>query len=225
MSGYLQRLARSVVERGDSVHPRTGSIFSPRQEETRAPLQGLGEVEHVTPAHQRPESRATPSELDEAEPFRRVTQRSEHTPLLPRSAASDTRSTAHTPPAFPVPLRHGGEPVVSGDAPSWEPPKIPFTDATEVHVTAPVTRDANDAFRALMKPASVSDVVTRSAQPRNMAVQPNAPRGGRQPDDIQIHIGRIEVIAVPPPAPRAPKAPDRSPSLDAYLSRRDGRAR
>jgi hypothetical protein len=44
-------------------------------------------------------------------------------------------------------------------------------------------------------------------------------------EDIQIHIGRIEVIAVPPPAPRATPAPARkSTSLDDYLKRRNGRA-
>ena len=42
----------------------------------------------------------------------------------------------------------------------------------------------------------------------------------RESEDIQIHIGRIEVTAVHPPATRTPKAPDRGPSLDAYLNRR-----
>jgi hypothetical protein len=42
----------------------------------------------------------------------------------------------------------------------------------------------------------------------------------RTNDDIQIHIGRIEVTAVHPPAPRTAKTPDRGPSLDAYLNRR-----
>jgi hypothetical protein len=46
-----------------------------------------------------------------------------------------------------------------------------------------------------------------------------------EPDDIQIHIGRIEVIAAPPPAPRAPAAPaSRSTKLDDYLNGR-GRGR
>ncbi len=44
-------------------------------------------------------------------------------------------------------------------------------------------------------------------------------------DDIQIHIGRIEVIAVPPPAPRPVPAPARkSLSLDEYLQGSHGRS-
>jgi hypothetical protein len=44
-------------------------------------------------------------------------------------------------------------------------------------------------------------------------------------DEIQIHIGRIEVTAVPPvPARPAPVPNRKSPSLDEYLKRRPGRA-
>ncbi len=47
-----------------------------------------------------------------------------------------------------------------------------------------------------------------------------------RPEDIQIHIGRIEVIAVPPAAPRAVPAPVRKGlTLDEYLSGSNGRAR
>jgi hypothetical protein len=47
----------------------------------------------------------------------------------------------------------------------------------------------------------------------------------RQPDEIQIHIGRIEVVAVPPvPVRAAPKPPNKSPNLSDYLKLRHGRA-
>lgn len=43
-------------------------------------------------------------------------------------------------------------------------------------------------------------------------------------DDIQIHIGRIEVVAVPQSEPRPAAAPARKGlSLDEYLNRRNGR--
>lgn len=47
-----------------------------------------------------------------------------------------------------------------------------------------------------------------------------------EPDEIQIHIGRIEVVAAPPaPTPPAPLKPQRcTPSLDEYLRRRDRKA-
>lgn len=44
-------------------------------------------------------------------------------------------------------------------------------------------------------------------------------------EDIEIHIGRVEVVAVPPPtpAPRPAKPIRRSLNLQEYLKRRDGR--
>jgi hypothetical protein len=46
----------------------------------------------------------------------------------------------------------------------------------------------------------------------------------REPDRVEIHIGRIEVTAVPQEAPRpAPTRPRKSLDLGEYLKRRDGR--
>jgi len=72
-----------------------------------------------------------------------------------------------------------------------------------------------------------STLVTPDAQKgekRNLPPLSGQPQ--REPDEIQIHIGRIEVVAVPPaPVPPAALKPQRGvPSLDEYLRRRDGRA-
>jgi hypothetical protein len=70
---------------------------------------------------------------------------------------------------------------------------------------------------AARKEASTQALAQRSAQ------QARAPI---QPEDIQIHIGRIEVIATPQPAPRPAPAPARrGQSLDDYLRSSSGRSR
>jgi hypothetical protein len=59
----------------------------------------------------------------------------------------------------------------------------------------------------------------------NVTVEKRPARAERAPEEIQIHIGRIEVTAVQPPARQAPKPSDTAMSLDAYLERRKGKAR
>jgi hypothetical protein len=69
---------------------------------------------------------------------------------------------------------------------------------------------------------------SRRAAASEAAAQRNAQimRPPLQAEEIQIHIGRIEVIAVPPPATRSAAAPARKgQSLDEYLSRSNGRSR
>lgn len=226
MSGYLQRLVQTVAGRGDSVHPRTGSIFSPRSEEIRPPQPE--ETEQLTTAQPRPRPHAMSPEQQPSEPTRSVRPGAEHAPLLP--IAPDARSADYVPPRVPAAPRPAGAPVEPLDALPWEQPAEPSGSPlaaeadVDITVPAPAPGGVRDAFRPVMKPTRASDAVTGAAASRDMHRR-HAARAGRQPDDIQIHIGRIEVIAVPPPAPRAPKPPDRSLSLDAYLSRRDGRAR
>ena len=54
------------------------------------------------------------------------------------------------------------------------------------------------------------------------APQWSAPAAKNGSDEIQIHIGRIEVTAVPPPAATTkPKHVAKGPSLQEYLKRRD----
>ncbi len=65
---------------------------------------------------------------------------------------------------------------------------------------------------------------TPSRRPLAAAVKPQRSQSASS-DDIQIHIGRIEVIAVPPPAPRPVPVPARrSLSLDEYLQGSHGRS-
>jgi hypothetical protein len=78
-------------------------------------------------------------------------------------------------------------------------------------------------LQAASQRAAANDALTRRNAADAMAARMRAPI---QPEDIQIHIGRIEVIAVPPPAPRpAPTSQRRGQSLDEYLSRSNGRSR
>jgi len=52
----------------------------------------------------------------------------------------------------------------------------------------------------------------------------SASAAARDPDEIQIHIGRIEVTAVPPPpATPTPKRAAKGPTLQEYLGRRNRR--
>jgi hypothetical protein len=94
---------------------------------------------------------------------------------------------------------------------------------TEVSANASASLGADRPYRALMKP--IAEARKDYALPRATRPERHVEGVERQPDDIHVHIGRIEVTAVPPPLPRTPKLPDRALSLDAYLSRREGRAR
>jgi hypothetical protein len=81
---------------------------------------------------------------------------------------------------------------------------------------APTDRET-PAFAALAPPRPAS---TSASQRR----APDARHAANEPHEVQIHIGRIEVTAVPP-APARVAAPRRTGmSLDDYLKRRNGRA-
>jgi hypothetical protein len=89
----------------------------------------------------------------------------------------------------------------------------------------------------LLMPASQSDRSSLAGPPierpsngrasaANGAGARRAGQSAHEPDEITIHIGRIEVAAVPQPVVRPAAAPARrSISLDEYLKRGNGRAR
>jgi hypothetical protein len=68
-------------------------------------------------------------------------------------------------------------------------------------------------------------VVSGAPKKDPIAVPRRAAASRSEPDEIQIHIGRIEVTAVPQALPRpAPAPPSKSINLDEYLKRGRGRA-
>jgi hypothetical protein len=76
------------------------------------------------------------------------------------------------------------------------------------------------------EPRAQRDAFPRLAKGQNQERTQSPQRVESAMQDIEIHIGRIEVIAVPPPAPRvAAASPRRTMSLDDYLKQRNGRAR
>lgn len=93
--------------------------------------------------------------------------------------------------------------------------------AEEIAQRAPVTKQIS---RKLAAPTTTIFTTGADGNER-MGTHRGSPTRS-EPDEIQIHIGRIEVVAVPPaPAPPASPKPQRhTPSLDEYLRRRDRKA-
>jgi hypothetical protein len=237
MSGYLQRLVDSAAGRAPAVHPRTGSIFSPRVEERHAPLQNWEETEQAATPHLTRDPHAAQPELPSAHTPASLASRSvppefEHTPLLPPAPVLP-EPHASAPSLLPAVPGSSARANASLDARTLEiaseHARHPFAASTDVHrdATLPAAARTADAFRPLLTPPHTFASVISAAERRERPRPRQAAHAAQPHDDIQIHIGRIEVVAVPPPAqtPRAPKAADSGLSLDAYLNRRNERAR
>ncbi|HKB14331.1 MAG TPA: hypothetical protein VKD69_26880 [Vicinamibacterales bacterium] len=224
MSGYLQRLVNTAAGRADAVHPRIGSIFSPPRGDASSPLRFVEESEIVTPAQPGPNRQTSSADVSDAEPPRRVTREPVYAPLLPAAEAPSRDAAPPETPASRTVLTGGTEPVAVRVLPADEPPRKGHDAATETPIAPEPARLADDPLRSWTNANRTGGVAARFAERRRISRE-QTDRTARQPDDIEIHIGRIEVVAVPPAAPRPQKAADRSLNLDEYLSRRDRRPR
>jgi hypothetical protein len=102
----------------------------------------------------------------------------------------------------------------------------PAADRYSPHAPEGLPRRPNPQALEPLMPRAITPTVQRADETgnsRRLARHLRSP--SREADEIQIHIGRIEVTAVPPAPARPALAPNRkSPSLDEYLKRRPGRA-
>lgn len=213
MSGYLQRLVQTAAQPVQTVHPFAGSIYARgadyqsdgiESEEstiaarpTTAPDAATSQQQHVPEYNSR---------RDKAPPR-------EYRPIAPVSVATFLPSEGETKalPSWQERPVQPPRPTANVEANDSEQPPAPVFAQTEFHPLMP-----QDAVVA--EPRLASSPFRAETRASHDSRRPTAVE--RVSDDIQIHIGRIEVTAVHPPAPRAPKAPDRSLSLDAYLNRR-----
>jgi hypothetical protein len=163
---------------------------------------------------------------------------------VPRSASrahdghvlrDDFRPAVTRPPRSPRDGRLGAVPVGALDTSAAVDNAFAYGDAGQ-----PAGMRGESLDRAIPTNASVREEITRKRLAEEGAHQPidrddsriasrsfsaaRAPRQGDVPDSVHVHIGRIEVRAVAPPAERA-SAPARVTgpeplSLDSYLARR-----
>jgi hypothetical protein len=248
MTGYLQRLAASVSQPRPSLHPLVGSIFSGARQEMASPdlpqndesTDGQNPVpttRTVSGSPEGPVPRRDPAADDRSEQNagmalrtddRRIEQyRSEREsfhPLLP-SNAPVVGVSAMPPEIVPGDAASPQSPSVGLQRYRRDPSIVGAARVAHIAVGVGPTADwrstiASRPVSGLPEPAGMLAAVSGDPGTPARAEFSAPPRRSTQSDDIQIHIGRIEVTALAQPAPRPAAAPTRKAmSLDEYLGR------
>jgi hypothetical protein len=255
MSGYLQRLASSVLKPTGAIHPIVGSLFAPPQ--YGRPADAFLMEEDVTAGTALPARMSPgPLTLQSSWPPGSMTETSfsqgpdsgelEKSTSAGRGAARDplrSELPARQKPAVPLlsSTRLPGkgrepatvdQPAPSRVGPSREaarPPRPEHLDeAIVIGVYKPLLPEGarDPEVGSISRDAPSWSLPAAATALRSSLSRPDAGPARHVPDEIQIHIGRIEVTAVPPAvAPPPPKPAPKSVSLEEYLKRRDRRAR
>jgi hypothetical protein len=239
MKGYLQRLMRTVTNPAESVHPWAGSIFAAADR---------GDFNVVQTEELAPATAARQSSEVISPPSARYSQPSVPTQALPPGAGDNSRTSESrvTPIAagFTQTRRSADHGPSGSESIIFEPligsieRSSPDSAATELEMaprqepetaSPPRRRRSLASAEAISKPGNARRLAVGSSPAPQAKTEARAVRGrvagDQQTDDIQIHIGRIEVTAIHQPPPAAPKVRSKEMSLDAYLQRRDGRSR
>jgi len=244
MKGYLQRLMTTVTRNDQRVFPVVGSVFSDplREGNEGVVAPGVPMVDHrAQPVAAVPAESAQPV-MHEERVQAPVPQASKL--LMPAHMEAPalsglTQGTTELAASATVAKTLREEDAVTESKPTPRETSLPL----EVHVVH-ATQQRMDDTAAIGPERRVPAAETRAsavplvpapnsqdtiARPAPIKAPPlrraeakaaNAEKGG----DVQIHIGRIEVIATPPAPPRsAHAAPNRFTSLSDYLKRRNGR--
>jgi hypothetical protein len=236
MSGYLRRLAASARNPGRAIHPIVGSFYAPPKPES-APL-AIEEL--AVAADQRlqpPVVSIDPAQRWEApvvniEPARRPEPANPDKAdlLLPsvRPSVNPLRAdaeatTLETEPAITavLPAARSHKPAARleqlgerTDRPSRLPEQAAAQRVFPVDAYQPLVESHH---RHADAPPGFAAPARNENAPHGKPRQVSMP--AHQPDEIQIHIGRIEVTAVPPPSRPQTNSPRKSISLDEYLKR------
>ena len=210
-----------------STEPRIRESSGYRLPEDRAQSDGMPTLLHTTnrspnPAHRAVQDRFEPLVQSSNASFsmgpvpeeRRISE--EITEAQPNAGAGSS------PESDAARLSSGIRARVWGDLPDVVE-RLLESKAADADEAAIVRQAAETLPAQLRRGASEIQAGAAQVNPRRQAFQPS-PAPEAQPEEIQIHIGRIEVLAVPQAASRPAAAPVRKGlNLDEYLSRRNGR--
>lgn len=261
MTGYLQRLASSVLHPGGNIHPVRDPVFSaPRvrtppdtneSRESTALIPGADDSEEVRPP------------LTSTMNTKSVPKTSKS--ILPQPRSSDS-SFLLLPPAngeasinrnaeslgningaketLKSPLNENESTTEQNDSPlamfASKNSVNSLADASAIPEVSEKTQSVakNEPHEAMLAVSKISASKPSASLPQRVSPgtpgqknpwsgtnrSPSSNTSSREPDEIEIHIGRIEVTAVQTAAPVPPAKPRRlAPSLDDYLRRRNRR--
>ena len=230
MKGFLHHLVTTVIRPQTNVHPFSESIYHAQPPKPSGPHRSpiptaLPEQDSVIATHPATAVARTspPPAASPIESQAEFAPRSPFQPLLPQYQLEDTQATNPfaQPPDADIPPRSSSKLQLvpaEGDQPADGMERVVASRAAQSEsVTKPiplVPAVIQNQFIA----AQMKSVRPAQAPPRSYSDAPHS-------DDIRIHIGRVEVIAVQQPeVRRTPPPPVRKGlSLDEYLSRRNGR--
>jgi len=156
----------------------------------------------------------------------------------PSDSAASARSSNFVPPPLLAPTKETVGPVVIPEPPgnrgaqkqedTLKPRSLTIVrPPPEQEMPLEETRPGAIAIREdFRQPAALRPTPGLGAERKENIRSQNRLAARPEPDEIHIHIGRIEVVAVPPAtvAPGPPKPKRETPSLDEYLQRRPGRS-
>jgi hypothetical protein len=141
---------------------------------------------------------------------------------LPQSFETAEAKTAATPEASRY------------ENPKPRPPERPglwalgpdrlVTSSRDLRLETPTFAADVDSQRVFPAIAERPPLLTNTTQPIGETAARASRGSSSEPDDVHIHIGRIEVTAVQATPPHPPKPRHAATSLTEYLKRRNGRA-
>lgn len=229
MSGYLHRIASSVLKPATGIHPSVGSLWTGAGEIEPAETILLDSAAPLQPSHEAGTS------TNAGNLFPSPTLQYKATPFSEAHASGPTQASAtpmvdltttRTPRATVQPLvaPERSDAVSFGDASrETRQPR----DLNRTAERGPTDHTTTPFVEPSARPSQLFRPLATTAITHPMPVhQHERASTTREPDEIQIHIGRIEVTAaLPLPPPRPATSPERkSIDLGEYL-KRDGRQR
>lgn len=231
MSSYLHRLAGSLMQPKETVHPLVGSVFS--APETRMEREEFPRDASTAfmDSSELPEwrTRASESKLFIPETGIEREPAGNNTASVDPSESPDWRARAteiHRARLLPTVSASRSERMnlAPSDATEFQPPAVEIQQPASNTVERPGD-SRTSVYTPLMQMNSVRpDWRANSEEPSARNKQRDiSHHAEREPEDIQIHIGRIEVLAVPQAPVATAKTSPKTSSLDEYLKRRDRR--
>src|SRR5271165_5067681 len=210
VTGYLQRLAASVGPRLSRIRPVVDPLYAgaagrPAAEAASAEF-ALEEVRALV-AHPPRASRVAPNTAATDPP--------------PDRREGSVRAPAVEPPRASLPAQEDAIPA--DPRPDPQTPTRPAQPSADERAPRPfefpaqaiVTRASERAEPLVPRPAFRHEANRDRQESSRPMAQGRAEQAA--PDEIRINIGRVEVIAAPPPSPRAAQRPNRATSLEDYL--------